>query len=506
MNLKLLIRPVIVTIAGVIAGFGMILLFALTALIFPYRCIVWVCAKIFRPDLCGFITGLTSVFMLDTPEKPSLNLLSYKIIHGRVSLEQFRSLVTERVINKKSEDGQGIYSRLQQTYTNFMGYAFWQWDKDFKIENHVRIYDYGLKHPKMQFGNVCVEEDLRRIMGDFLSAPWTKNQSPWEFLLIYNFKTEEDHGTEKMVFVSRFHHGIGDGHSSAQLLQDMGLDYKPSAVPSYPKKSVCFRIFFFFIFPFKLCYDLADNFTRSLDINTAWHPRNVELSKTYYTSFTKPIPVSLVKEIKQKYQVSYLAVLYAATSGGIQRVMEEAGQKIPEKMACFNPVPKPNHPPGMVNHMMWIFTTLPIKQRSVVIRLKEIQKDLMDLRSSLTPIASDLIVGMFGLMPKNCRHLIKHLINSAVMASNFPVPPDAPVFQDCPVPDVIFGCGTSEVRCGANVFMIGLGGMQRIVVNIDKSVFPSEEIFKKLGTYIEEDFYNLLYGVSEDTENANNVV
>lgn len=351
MYLKSTLWPFLVAIAAVGAAICVAILCTIVAITLPYRFLVWGLAKVIRPNLTSFITGLSSVFMLDSYEKPTLNLVSIKIIHGRIELEQMRDLMQKRLIEKRDESGAYVYSRLFQCAANFMGYSFWQKDNNFSINNHVRLYDYTQED--LRVPSPCFEEDLRRIMGGLLAAPWKDGHSPWEFLLIHNYRPEGDTSpeVEKMALVCRFHHGIGDGHSSSKLLTDMGLSYTPAAMPTPIKKPLWAAVLLPLIYPFKFCYDLADNYLMSVDSDNPWHRQGVKLSKTYFTSFTKPIPVSLVKEIKNKHGVSYISVLYAAVGGGISRIMAQAGQKPPKFMACLNPVPKPDHPGGMINHM-----------------------------------------------------------------------------------------------------------------------------------------------------------
>ena len=99
-------------------------------------------------------------------------------------------------------------------------------------------------------------------------------------------------------------------------------------------------------------------------------------------------------------------------------------------------------------HRMWVNTILSIQAESPVQRLKKIQENLSHLKLSLAPVASDVLIQLVGQLPARLRRMACWLVPGTLMASNFPGPSEPPIFEGHLVPDLIFGCGTWEVKCG----------------------------------------------------------
>jgi hypothetical protein len=61
------------------------------------------------------------------------------------------------------------------------------------------------------------------------------------------------------------------------------------------------------------------------------------------------LPASIVKEIREKHNVTFTAVLMAAVAGGVRNYMLAHGIKIPKKMHVTQPLPWPGHPDKLRN-------------------------------------------------------------------------------------------------------------------------------------------------------------
>ena len=316
--------------------------------------LVIIIAKIFRPDLSDIFAepmgvNLSSEYIY---RRPKSNVVVHYICDGQIQLEYFRRQFQQRIINCCDPHGNLKYRKLRQTWTQFCGFMFWKWDKNFDLSNHIRMYDYT--ESEIAIPSPCTEEDLRRIAGNLVSRPYVKGRSPWEILIIpdYLYVDSED-GQVKLgsVYTLRIHHALADGFSLFKLwveLFDPGFKI-PSA--NFPKLSTPLKILRFFLHVFKFPYDLAKTVLLFRDDANSWHIVDKKLTRRYAVLCSDRIPVSTIKAIKNKYGIGYNTAVYAITAGTISRIMKQTGQKVPKAMTCTIPYPLPNHPGGLVNHL-----------------------------------------------------------------------------------------------------------------------------------------------------------
>ena len=315
----------------------------------PYRLLVWATAKCSRPDLVGFVTGPTNVlFSWWNKGTRSSNVCCFFIIEGQMSVEEMQEVVKSRLLTLKAKDGSGLYDKLKQTFVNFMGYSFLQWDHNFDIANHIRAYsDEGGLPAQERYD----ENSLRHIMEVVPGNPWKRGQSPWEGLIINNYFLS-DSSKPHNVFILRISHAIADGYSLKRAFLIATQTQIPEFDFSRFEPSLWKKILGVIVFPIRMFYDLADQqFENASHGGNEWRIESKDADYNFNFAVTNAFPVEIIKAIKNKYKVSYNAVLFAAVGAGMRRLMEEAGQNAPSSMACILPVPKPRHPGGLTNHV-----------------------------------------------------------------------------------------------------------------------------------------------------------
>lgn len=153
----------------------------------------------------------------------------------------------------------------------------------------------------------------------------------------------------------RFHHSLGDGKGWLQIILEDFIQYKEPFLPesqgskSHRKLNVSRLL----LSPLKLPYDTAKNIVESYETSDSsvnpWHKPG-KRSKEYFSSVSPSIPVQVVKDLKNRFGVSYATILISVISGGIRRVMKEAGQNVPKNMKGMIVLPMPRHPGGLVVH------------------------------------------------------------------------------------------------------------------------------------------------------------
>ena len=332
-------------------------LFITVPLAFIHRKLVQLLAALFRPhDLCRIFTGKGAFFALENVyTRPKLTILLHFIFDGPVPIDKLRRKFQLKLVDEIDDQGNLTYPQLRQTWTQFLGFLFWKWDANFSVDNHVHLYDHT--EAKLALSSPCTEDDLKKVTGELLAKPFVKGISPWEAVVIPNYvaKNNSD-GREQTVIVFRIHHAMADGFSILKMTFKLFDLEKKARVPkvSFPKLSPYQHVMQTLLFPFKLPFDVAEMLVEAFDGPNAWHPWK-KLSRNYEMFFSDCIQVDDVKKIKYKFNVAYNAVVYAVTTGGIRRLMEEVGQKVPESLSCFVPFPMPKHPGGLAVHVYVAF-------------------------------------------------------------------------------------------------------------------------------------------------------
>ena len=311
-------------------------------------------ARILRSDLADIMYNRGQIFAFEPVyTKSSLTVLMHLVCDGTVSLEslreQFRRQLLPSVWNKNKGDD---YVRLRQLWTQYCGYLFWQWEADFRVEKHVREYDYEEPELALPKGGVCSEEHLKGITGAISERAYSPGQSPWEMLLIKNYKSSNNtDGHPQCVIVLRMHHTLTDIISMIKLiLRLFDQETVSFAKARFRQTSAVERLWRNVKVALRAPYDVASNLVDVHDGKNCWSMENKQLTKHYHTLFSNPVPVGKIKEIMKKYGVSYNAAIYSVTGGAMVKLMTEAGQKVPDQLSTFMPYPLPDHPGGLVNH------------------------------------------------------------------------------------------------------------------------------------------------------------
>ena len=99
-----------------------------------------------------------------------------------------------------------------------MGFILWVWEADFRLEQHIRFYDFTGSDLAIPNG-ICSKEDLKSVTAPLLSKPFEERQSHWELLLIENYRSNENmDGHPQFVIVLTIHHALEDGISIVQMM------------------------------------------------------------------------------------------------------------------------------------------------------------------------------------------------------------------------------------------------------------------------------------------------
>ena len=106
------------------------------------------------------------------------------------------------------------YPELQQSLFVYRGYAFWKWDEEFKIDNHVLIGNE--KTNKIDLDGVT------KLVAKLIRRPFNKQRSPWDITLFSDYHKKGCICTKpRSVAIVRFSHALVDARSVVEMLHNM---------------------------------------------------------------------------------------------------------------------------------------------------------------------------------------------------------------------------------------------------------------------------------------------
>ena len=243
-----------------------------------------------------------------------------------------------------------------------MGFLFWEENPNFKLENHIRMYDYT--DSNLALPRNSTEDDLRAVTNGLLAKEYAKEHSPWELLLVENFHYSRDIGqvgtTEVVpgsVLVLRIHHALADWLSIVKFLvhlckTDCDEVRYTIAEAKFPQmgrlqKSAIYLNQFARL-PVEVCSASVQQHCMG---KFSWLPFRTEVRfQNYHTFFSDKIPLEKIKTVRKRHGVSSNAVLNTMIAGALVKLLEEFGQTMPRCMVCAYSIPLPQHPGGLVNH------------------------------------------------------------------------------------------------------------------------------------------------------------
>ena len=345
---------------GFFFPFTLCILFSVlvSLLLYFYRILHRMAAKIFRSDLKGILPPLNHIFTHNGWEdSPTFNVCIVLIFEGELSVENLREKFNADVLSSKKSNGELEYSELRKYWTRFGSYFFWKEEENFDIKRHIRPFDYQLPVKCSDTKDAIItDEGLQIIFAKLLNEPWSRGQSPWEWLVLQNYSSDGESISEtgRTATIFRINHALGEGYSvhnmlvkvaSSQInpmLQRPEASLRSKSVETLRGITKTYQLvteFFRFLLDLKL-----DDYT--------WMAQSAhDGSSKYFTVRTEEIPVETVKRIRRKFDVKFITVVMSAVLAAFEKMAQDAGITLPKGINFVTPIPMPNHPGGLRNNV-----------------------------------------------------------------------------------------------------------------------------------------------------------
>lgn len=287
-----------------------------------------------RPsDLASEVSVLGTGVAVEFSEKsssyrsPRLSVIVNIIIEGDViPINEVTDHIRNHWINARDTDGSLMYPEFQQYVESWYGFLFWKREKSFRLADHIRL------HTIPPNSKISPEQFLCNLTENLLNKPFSPGISPWDVHLVQNYKIIYQNGQQvnQTAFILRIHQAMGDGFSIASKLMNglceaQGLDelHQKIFTNLHQKTSLTVKIYECFRRPIRILHDLG--FLQSLYLRptTGWHIP--DKNKSWYQLYQRSnlIPISKLKEIKCKNDVSFTAVLLSCLSAGLSKINQE---------------------------------------------------------------------------------------------------------------------------------------------------------------------------------------
>jgi hypothetical protein len=268
------------------------------------------------------------------------------IVEGDLTLEFLQQKVLEEMVHARNPEpnGKSKYPELQEYFVPWLGYMFRKAEANFDVNEHVTLW---------KGDQDCASHmDLYNIRRNLLQAPYLSGRSPWEIILVRNYKPD-NLAQKRSVLIGKFHHGVVDGYSLVELFltsikektEGAKEGIKPKFIRRSALQSICFFLKAVVLSPYTLL-EQAPNFQPE----NIFDPTRVKSSGKRHP-VSADIPVSSVKSIYQKTQTCFTSVLLAGLAGGIRSYLIRNKKGVPISVDVSIPLPWPKHPSKIRNYL-----------------------------------------------------------------------------------------------------------------------------------------------------------
>lgn len=411
-----------------------------------------------------------------------------------VALMTFPDRVPQRALRRLVEDRLLPHPRFRQRVVpeGRLALATWDEDRTFSLRYH-------LGHQRLVAGG-------KRALERFTSAVATERLSPehplWRFYLVDGFGRGS-------ALVAKLHHCIADGFALVGLLLSMADEGAAVAGGGAPADAAApagegavegarpraFR-------DLRLQGSLPDAIraalgspSRALDLGVraadfasslarmailpADPPTRLTrpLSGRRRTSFSRPIPLALVRERARALGVTVNDVLVTALAGALHRVLAADGPPPPEVRALV-PVNLRGQVPGagdpaLGNRFGLVFLPLPVGAAEPGERLVRIRSAVAELKRSPDAVVTYAVLWAVGQLPEQAERLLTGFFSrkASLVVTNVPGPRARLHLAGHEIDRMMFNV-PHPATLGLGVSILSYAGEVRIGVRADAAVLP----------------------------------
>ncbi|CAL8139702.1 unnamed protein product [Orchesella dallaii] len=302
---------------------------------------------------------------------PKNSLIGTVTVDGDVSLEEFQDLFkrtvleatipTNPILSWKQPHDQTRYPEFQQYQINFLGFKFWKDDPNFQIENHI-VEKVLTNEPS----------SLQNVHKEMHNKLFVSKRSPWEVILIKNYRSVEDglgeheeQALRKTVIVARFHHSMADAKSILKVFV-IGLGQRPLCLAKPQlniNSNILSELLFYLRFPFVYYLSVISGglYKAYQSSFHAWRVNMFGANPRQVIGMSSKLSLHDIKQVAKRNNVTTSAVVLSLMTGAMCNI----DAKFREKWVIA----------GHIGALV-----LPTDQITAAKRLQACQKNFADLK------------------------------------------------------------------------------------------------------------------------------
>ncbi|CAG7819248.1 unnamed protein product [Allacma fusca] len=467
-KISLHFATIILTVLSIL--FVPILILTVIIPIIAFRACVQLLRQTLKPSSGKILTPISAYFAADKihQDKPLCTNLIHISLQGKVEVNSIRKSLIDNVLMKTDDDGNPFYPELQQYLTKYLGFSFWENDPNFSPDNHLRLVIFP--------GKDSITEDIYiPFFKSCLNSPFERKRSPWEILIIHNFKEPHDHTNDPVTLVTfRVHHALSGGYSTMNFILDVGQVAGTRAVAKFPRIPLWKKILWNLVFIVRAPYESIWSTLKALDSNDLRLPGK-KLSSNKSVAISPPIPVQFIKDIKNGLKVSFSSVISEGIAGGIRNYMIENGMSVPRSIHVMTPWPVQDIPAKLGNFLTGVLMEYPIGLDSPTKRAQGIEKNFNAMKYSTIPRTNYLFMSTIGRVFNFMLKPAHHTAIASTIMSNIAGPNEQLIFLTHPITGMTFASGFICKNIGLGFTVLSYNGFLRIICGADTALLPTDQ-------------------------------
>ncbi|MBE2199623.1 MAG: wax ester/triacylglycerol synthase family O-acyltransferase [Anaerolinea sp.] len=400
-----------------------------------------------------------------------------------LNIDHFKAVIQHRLLKYKRFRSRIVEPALP------IGSPHWELDPYFDLDAH--LHHIALPQPGGQ-------SELQELVSDLMSMPLDFSKPLWHFHVVDNYQ-------EGSALIGRLHHCIADGIALMQVLlamTDLSANApwpQPQAKKAKPQPGLLGRAYEMFMKPATDAFTTARQVTEWLvqegveTISDPGHlldlaqqgaevalalgrmlalppdPKTVfkgKLGVSKKAVWSRPLPLSDVKAIKNATGTTVNDVLISALAGGLRHYLLQRGESVYGlDFRAFVPVNirKPEEIERLGNKFGLVFLALPIYIDDPLERLMEVHQRMETLKNTPEAVVAFGILAAMGMTPADVQRVIVQLfaLKATAVMTNVPGP-SIPLFMaGSQIEELMFwvpqsgrvGLGTSIMSYADNVYL-----------------------------------------------------
>jgi diacylglycerol O-acyltransferase / wax synthase len=423
-------------------------------------------------------------------ERPTnlMMITGVMVFDGLIDMATLKQVLSDRFL---------AFRRFRQRAVDFGGQAFWEFDKDFDLNWHIR---------RMALPGKATKEELEEYVSQLASTPLDKSKPLWQFHIVENYLGGS-------AVVTRIHHCYADGMALVQVLLSLTDITSSGSLEARPVKARVKvdggTVFQRLLEPARLgidqlkaigekaataIYDYAKDPEKTLDALKSGAGEVGEIVSELATAITlpddpptvfrgplgvskrvawcEPLPLELVKSVGKALDCTVNDVLMACAAGALRGYMLEQNAPVPS-IGIRATVPvnlRPlEHAKKLGNHFGLVFLDLPIHEANPLARLFAVRSCMQKLKSSRQAIVSFGLLAALGLGPAVVQRPALELFSrkATAVATNVPGPSMPLYLAGCKLREQMFWVPqTGSVGMGLSI--LSYNGLVHFGLIVDK--------------------------------------